>query len=51
MNAHAAIMVAIALLCWLDAGVWLWQGEYADVLAFIAFGLGYVALAFVFGGR
>ena len=51
MNAHAATMVAIALLCWLDAGVWLWQGESADVFAFIAFGVGYVALAFVFGGR
>lgn len=47
---HSLLMVLISLLCFTDAGLWFWHDNVASMWAFIGFGIGYVGLAFVFGG-
>lgn len=47
---QAFVMLALAMLCFVSAVGWAFDGQGFSALAFTAFGIGYIGLAGIFGG-
>lgn len=47
---QAALMLIIAVICFVSAGLWLVDYQINSALAFAGFGIGYIGLAMLFWG-